>query len=100
MTANILSLLLYMRATTITGMAIARALQGVSSSAILVVGTALIKDSVSEERTGMGMAFTTAAIQMGLIIGPAFGGLMYVPDFLSRLCGSSTTSLPLATNIG
>lgn len=84
MIANIFSLVLYMKATSIIGMAIARALQGVSSSAILVIGTALIKDSVTKEKTGKGMALTTAAIQSGLIMGPAFGGLMYVSDRSSQ----------------
>lgn len=76
MVANIFSLLLYMRSNTIFGMALARALQGISSSAILVVGSAMIKNSVNADKTGMGMAFTTAAIQLGLIMGPAFGGLV------------------------
>ncbi|KAL8673776.1 MAG: hypothetical protein Q9224_007515, partial [Gallowayella concinna] len=57
-------------------MALARGFQGFSSAAILVVGMALIKDTVGKERTGEGMGYSTVAIQSGLILGPSIGGIL------------------------
>ena len=58
------------------GMTLARAFQGISSAAVNVVGIALVKDTFAKEKTGQGMAYTSAATQIGLLLGPSVGGVL------------------------
>ena len=56
----------------------ARFLQGVSASAIWVVGLALIVDTVGKDHAGEAMGYTGMAMTWGLLLGPMAGGVMLV----------------------
>ena len=54
----------------------ARALSGILSSATLPTAMAYIGDSTSEEDRGGGMGVVGAAMGLGMVLGPGFGGLL------------------------
>ena len=54
----------------------ARALSGILSSATLPTAMAYIGDSTSEEERGGGMGVVGAAMGLGMVLGPGFGGLL------------------------
>lgn len=57
---------------------IARTLQGVSSSAIWVVGLALIVDTVGKDHSGEAMGYIGMVVTWGLLLGPMAGGVVFV----------------------
>lgn len=59
-----------------TLLAVARALQGISAAAVMVIGMALIANTVSQDRLGQAMGYTTVALTWGALLGPALGGVM------------------------
>ena len=63
--------------TTFPALLVARALQGLSASAVWVVGLAIVADSVPPERVGVAMGQTAIGLTWGFILGPMMGGYMY-----------------------
>ncbi|KAJ5689073.1 hypothetical protein N7462_003465 [Penicillium macrosclerotiorum] len=56
---------------------LARAIQGISAAATWVVGTALVVDTVSEDRVGEALGYTSMAMTVGTLLGPTIGGLTW-----------------------
>lgn len=77
--------------TTFPALLVARALQGLSASAVWVVGLAIVADSVPPERVGAAMGQTTIGLTWGFILGPMMGGYMY--EYLGWY---GTFSVPMA----
>lgn len=71
-----LSALLFGLATHLWMLFASRALSGILSSATLAAAMAYVGDTTSEEDRGGGMGTMGAAMALGLILGPAFGGLL------------------------
>lgn len=79
---NAITQLLFGLSTELWMLFAARALSGVLSSATLPTAMAYIGDSTSEEERGGGMGMLGAAMGVGMILGPGFGGWLAV-DSLS-----------------
>ncbi|KAJ5737526.1 uncharacterized protein N7483_002651 [Penicillium malachiteum] len=71
------SISMFVLARSLPVLIIARALQGLSASAVWVVGLALIADNVPTERVGEAMGYTGIALTWGFLLGPSVGGIMY-----------------------
>lgn len=71
-----LSFVIFALATRLWMLFAARALAGVLSSATMPAAMAYVSDSTSEENRGGGMGAMGAAMGLGMIFGPAVGGLM------------------------
>lgn len=71
------STLLFVLASSMTALVIARGLQGLSAAAVWVVGLAIVADNVPPERVGEAMGHTTIALTWGFLLGPTIGGIMY-----------------------
>lgn len=76
-------------ATQLWMLFVARTLSGILSSACLPSAMAYIADTTSEEERGGGMGMMGAAMGLGVIVGPAIGGLLGrfhfgAPFFLRR----------------
>lgn len=71
-----LSALLFGLATELWMLFAARALSGLLSSAALAASMAYVSDTTSEADRGSGMGILGAAMALGLILGPAVGGLL------------------------
>ncbi len=69
-----LSSLLFGLSTQLWMLFAARALSGVLSSATLAAALAYVGDTTSEEDRGSGMGILGAAMALGLMLGPGFGG--------------------------
>lgn len=68
---------LFVLASSMTVLIIARGLQGLSAAAVWVVGLAIVADNVPPERVGEAMGHTTIALTWGFLLGPMIGGIMY-----------------------
>ncbi|EMD41423.1 hypothetical protein CERSUDRAFT_128182, partial [Gelatoporia subvermispora B] len=68
-----------MEAPTYWVMALARIIQGISSSVVWVVGLALICDTVPEKSTGRQLGLALSGMPLGLIIGYPVSGALYKP---------------------
>ena len=79
---NVITQLLFGLSTELWMLFAARALSGVLSSATLPTAMAYIGDSTSEEQRGGGMGMLGAAMGVGMVLGPGFGGWLAV-DSLS-----------------
>jgi len=79
---NAITQLLFGLSTELWMLFAARALSGVLSSATLPTAMAYIGDSTSEEQRGGGMGMLGAAMGVGMVLGPGFGGWLAV-DSLS-----------------
>ncbi|TFK76705.1 MFS general substrate transporter [Pluteus cervinus] len=66
-----------MEAPNYAVMAIARVLQGISSSVVWVVGLALLCDSTPVAIIGRQLGIAMAGLSIGLLIGPPVGGTLY-----------------------
>jgi len=69
-----LSSLLFGLSTQLWMLFASRALSGILSSATLATALAYIGDSTSDEDRGSGMGMLGAAMALGVILGPGFGG--------------------------
>lgn len=69
-----LSTLLFGLSTQLWMLFTARALSGILSSATLAAALAYVGDSTSEKDRGSGMGTLGAAMALGLMLGPGFGG--------------------------
>ncbi|KAG9314671.1 MFS general substrate transporter [Chiua virens] len=68
---------LLMEAPNYPLMAIARALQGISSSVIWIVGLALLCDSTPEKKIGRQLGIAMTGLSIGLMVGTPAGGGLY-----------------------
>ncbi|KAI9572634.1 MFS general substrate transporter [Boletus coccyginus] len=68
---------LLMEAPNYAIMAIARVLQGISSSMIWIVGLALLCDTTSEQNVGRQLGFAMTGLSIGLMVGSPAGGILY-----------------------
>jgi DHA1 family multidrug resistance protein-like MFS transporter len=59
----------------------ARIIGGMLSSATLPVAAAYVADMTTEEERGQGMAWFGTAVSLGVVVGPALGGLLSRRDF-------------------
>ncbi len=59
----------------------ARAIGGMLSSATLPVAAAYVADLTTEEERGQGMTWFGTAVSLGVVVGPALGGLLSRRDF-------------------
>ncbi|KAL0950624.1 hypothetical protein HGRIS_007416 [Hohenbuehelia grisea] len=71
------SQIMLMEAPTYWVMALARALQGISSSMVWVVGLALLCDVTPKQYIGRQLGFAMFGLSFGTIIGPPVGGALY-----------------------
>ena len=56
---------------------IARVLQGLSSSVVYTLGSALVLDTVGQDSIGRALGYTGMGLTMGLLVGPVLGGVLY-----------------------
>ncbi|KAL8749601.1 MAG: hypothetical protein Q9199_007584, partial [Rusavskia elegans] len=56
---------------------IARVLSGLSSAVVSTVGYAILFDVVSTEKIGRALGFVSLSQSVGLLVGPALGGVLY-----------------------
>ncbi|KIJ68771.1 hypothetical protein HYDPIDRAFT_107017 [Hydnomerulius pinastri MD-312] len=66
-----------MEAPNYAVMAIARALQGVSSSMVWIVGLALLCDTTPEKKVGRQLGIAMTGLSVGLLVGSPAGGTLY-----------------------
>jgi DHA1 family multidrug resistance protein-like MFS transporter len=59
----------------------ARVIGGMLSSATLPVAAAYVADKTTEEERGRGMAWFGTAVSLGVVVGPALGGMLSRWDF-------------------
>ncbi|OCH84423.1 MFS general substrate transporter [Obba rivulosa] len=71
--------IMLMEAPTYWMMALARIIQGISSSVVWVVGLALICDTVPERTIGRQLGLALSGMPLGLIIGYPVSGALYEP---------------------
>jgi predicted MFS family arabinose efflux permease len=71
----------------------ARVFGGVFSSAMFPAATAYVADVTTEDERSRGMAWEGTAVSLGVVFGPAFGGLLARSDLLLRM-GSDRLIIP------
>src|SRR3970282_257203 len=59
----------------------ARIIGGMLSSATLPVAAAYVADMTTEEERGRGMAWLGTAVSLGVVVGPALGGMLSRRDW-------------------
>jgi MFS family permease len=62
--------------TTITGLVVARAVQGMGAAFMASLATALVADVVPRERTGRAMGLMGTMSAVGTAVGPSLGGIL------------------------
>ncbi|RAO65054.1 uncharacterized protein BHQ10_001066 [Talaromyces amestolkiae] len=72
-----ISTALYWIGTTIFMLVAARALQGLSATAVWVVGMAIINDVSGPDDLGISMSYVWSANTLGLLCGPIIGGTLF-----------------------
>jgi MFS family permease len=72
-----LSQLLLMEARTFAVMCVGRLFEGISSSAVLTAGLALICDTTPEKDIGSQMGVVMVGVPLGTLLGPPVGGALY-----------------------
>jgi DHA1 family multidrug resistance protein-like MFS transporter len=72
--------------SSLTMLYAARVFGGIFSSAILPAATAYVVDSTSEATRGRGMGWLGGAVSLGVVVGPAIGGILSrdVGDVVTR----------------
>lgn len=73
--------LLFGLATSLWLLYAARVLGGVLSSATLPVSAAYVADMTADEERGRGMAWLGTAVSLGVVVGPALGGILSRRDW-------------------
>ncbi|EIW86381.1 MFS general substrate transporter [Coniophora puteana RWD-64-598 SS2] len=71
------SQVLLMEAPSYAVMAVARVLQGISSSMVWIVGLALLCDTTPESQVGRQIGFAITGLSVGLLVGSPAGGELY-----------------------
>lgn len=75
------SKLVFAAATTLPLLYAARIVGGILVAGILPAASAFVADVTKEDERGRGMAWLSAAASLGLVVGPALGGLAARRDF-------------------
>lgn len=75
--ALIASQVMFMEAPNYAVMAIARALQGISSSMVWIVGLAVLCDTTPEKNVGRQLGIAMTGLTVGLLVGSPAGGALY-----------------------
>ncbi|KAG1749671.1 major facilitator superfamily domain-containing protein [Suillus paluster] len=75
--ALIASQVMFMEAPNYAVMAIARVLQGISSSMVWIVGLALLCDTTPERNVGRQLGIAMTGLSVGLLVGSPAGGVLY-----------------------
>ena len=75
-----LAQILFGLATSLWLLYVARIVGGILSSATLPAAAAYVADSTTEDQRARGMAWLGVATNLGVIVGPALGGLLARPD--------------------
>ena len=75
-TGYVIAQILFGLATSLSLLYAARILGGILSSATLPVAAAYVADMTSEEERGRGMAWLGTAASLGVVVGPALGGVL------------------------
>lgn len=75
------SMVLFGLATSLWLLYAARVLGGILSSATLPVSAAYIADTTTDKERGRGMAWLGTAVSLGVVVGPALGGLLSRQDW-------------------
>lgn len=94
-----ISTALYWIGTTIFMLVAARALQGLSATAVWVVGMAIINDVSGPDDLGISMSYVWSANTLGLLCGPIIGGTLYVPSYLREHPVSILVSMDAKTDV-
>lgn len=76
MLGNGLAMLLFGLSSQLWMLFVSRALAGILSSATMPTAMAYISDSTNERERGGGMGIIGAAMGVGMVLGPGFGGLL------------------------
>ncbi|KZV77539.1 MFS general substrate transporter [Peniophora sp. CONT] len=71
------SQIMLMEAPSYWVMALARALQGISSSMVWIVGLALLCDSTPEKYVGRQLGLAMTGLALGSLVGPPVGGALF-----------------------
>ncbi|KAG2160104.1 major facilitator superfamily domain-containing protein [Suillus bovinus] len=71
------SQLMFMEAPNYAVMAVARVLQGISSSMVWIVGLALLCDTTPEKDVGRQLGIAMTGLSVGLLVGTPAGGVLY-----------------------
>ncbi|KAG2045226.1 major facilitator superfamily domain-containing protein [Suillus americanus] len=71
------SQVMFMEAPNYAVMAIARVLQGISSSVVWIVGLALLCDTTPEKNVGKQLGIAMTGLSVGLLVGSPAGGALY-----------------------
>lgn len=71
----------------------ARIIGGIFSSAMFPAATAYVADVTTEDERSRGMAWQGTAVSLGVVFGPAFGGLLAGSDLQLRM-GSDRLTIP------
>jgi DHA1 family multidrug resistance protein-like MFS transporter len=77
----VIAQVLFGLATSLWLLYTARVLGGILSSATLPVSAAYVADMTTEEERGRGMAWLGTAVSLGVVVGPALGGLLSRSDW-------------------
>lgn len=68
---------LFMLAPIYGALVVSRVIQGISSTIVWTVGSALLTDTVPEERIGQQFGFALTGLSLGSALGPTIGGALY-----------------------
>ncbi|KAJ8594895.1 MFS general substrate transporter [Rhizopogon salebrosus TDB-379] len=71
------SQVIFMEAPNFAIMALARVLQGISSSMVWIVGLALLCDTTPEKNVGRQLGIAMTGLSVGLLVGSPAGGALY-----------------------
>lgn len=71
------SQIMLMEAPSYWVMALARVIQGISSSAVWIVGLALLCDTTPEHLIGQQLGLAMSGLSLGMLLGPPIGGALY-----------------------
>nr|GAT57538.1 predicted protein [Mycena chlorophos] len=71
------SQIMFMEAPNFAVMCVARVIQGFASTAVWVVGLALLCDCTPEQFIGRQLGFAMAGMSIGFLVGPPLGGALY-----------------------
>ncbi|KAG2345268.1 MFS general substrate transporter [Suillus weaverae] len=71
------SQVMFMEAPNYAVMAVARVLQGISSSMVWIVGLALLCDTTPEKNVGRQLGIAMTGLSVGLLVGSPAGGALY-----------------------
>jgi DHA1 family multidrug resistance protein-like MFS transporter len=77
----VIAQVLFGLATSLWLLYAARTIGGMLSSATLPVAAAYVADMTTEEERGRGMAWFGTAVSLGVVVGPALGGMLSRWDF-------------------